>query len=105
MRLPAAVLGLLFVTAAARPGVAETAADKATARELATAGIQLHQQGKHAEALDQLRRAQELFNAPVHLLYIARAQEKLGQLVEAAENLRTLSRQVLQPGAPEAWTG
>ena len=33
-------------------------------------------EGKYADALDRLRRAQALYDAPVHLLYIARAQDK-----------------------------
>jgi hypothetical protein len=92
-------LGLL-----GRPAFAESAADKATAREAATEGISLYRAGKYADALDRLKRAQALYDAPVHLLYIARAEDKLGQLVEAAETYRSLDRYTLPSGAPEAWT-
>jgi hypothetical protein len=92
------------LSSAAAPARAQSAADKATAREAATAGIGLYRAGKFAEALDKLRRAQELYDAPVHLLYIARSQDKLGQLVEASENYRLLDHYTLPAGAPEAWT-
>jgi hypothetical protein len=95
---------VLAAVALAVPAPAQTAADKATAREAATEGINLYRAGKYADALDRLRRAQSLYDAPVHLLYIARAQDKLGQLVEAAENYRLLDHYTLPAGAPAAWT-
>src|SRR5689334_13286912 len=95
---------VLTVCALTAPSRAQSAADKATAREAATEGINLYRAGKYTDALDRLRRAQSLYDAPVHLLYIARAQDKLGQLVEAAENYRLLDHYTLPSGAPEAWT-
>jgi hypothetical protein len=92
--------GLSCVLAISFPAHAQTAADKLTARQLATEGIEFHEAGRHAEALDRLERAQELFDAPPHLLYIARAQAALGQVVEAAETYRTLARTELAPDAP-----
>ena len=85
---------------AATTGTAQSAADKATARNLATEGIRLFQEGKHNEALDRLQRAQALYDAPIHLVYVARAQAKLGRLVEAAETYRRLVRTELGPKAP-----
>jgi hypothetical protein len=87
----------------AGPVSAQSAADKATAREAATQGIGLYRAGKYADALDRLKRAQALYDAPVHLLYIARCQAKLGQLVEAAENYRLLEHYALPSDAPAAW--
>jgi hypothetical protein len=98
-----AIAGLSLVLSLAGLAGAETAADKATAREAATQGIELFRAGKYEAALDKLRRAQALYDAPVHLLYIARAEEKLGQLVEASESYRLLDRYTLPSGAPEAW--
>src|SRR5690606_14276997 len=43
-------------------------------------------------AVDELRRAQALYEAPTHLLYLGRASAQLGHLVEAAEYYRTLER-------------
>ena len=81
----------------------QSAADKATARQLATQGIQFYQQGKHAEALDLLQRAEQLYDAPVHLIYIARTQSALSKLVEASETYRRLVRTDLPAGAPPAF--
>ncbi|MBI3206535.1 MAG: hypothetical protein IT377_09245 [Polyangiaceae bacterium] len=79
---------------------AQTAADKATARQLATEGIELYKAGKFSEALDKLDRAEQLYDAPVHLIYIARANAQLGQYVEAAEAYRRLVRTQLPDNAP-----
>lgn len=99
-----AVLGgiSLAVLLPAPSAWAQSAADKATARTLATDGIKLFQAGRYAEALDKLQRAEALYDAPVHLLYIARAQVKLDKLVEAAETYRKLSRFQLEAGAAPA---
>jgi hypothetical protein len=82
---------------------AQSAADKATARQLATNGIQLFRQDKFADALDKLERAEALFDAPVHLLYMARCQVKLNRLVEAAESYRKLLRTELSAQAPQTF--
>jgi hypothetical protein len=93
--------GALFVTT--YEAGAENAADKATARKLATEGIELYQAGKYPEALDRLERAEALYDAPVHLLYIARTETALNRWVEAAETYRRLVRVKLDPSAPEAF--
>ena len=97
----AAVVMLSITTSAVAMG--QSAADKATARQMATQGIQYYQQGKHAEALDLLQRAEQLYDAPVHLIYIARTQMALGKLVEASETYRRLVRTDLAAGAPQAF--
>jgi hypothetical protein len=97
--LTALLASLVFTVSAS----AESAADKATARQVATEGIELYKAGKFSEALDRLRRAQELYSAPVHLLYIARAEDKLTELVEAEESYRLLDHYTLPAGAPAAW--
>lgn len=91
------------VLAMAPAAHAQSAADKATARQLATEGIKLYQAGKYAAALDKLQRAQSLFNAPVHLLYIGRAHAKLDQLVDAAEAYRRLIRARITDDSPQAF--
>lgn len=82
---------------------AQSAADKATARQLAIDGIKAYEAGDYPTALDRLQRAQALYDAPVHLLYIARSQVKLGMLVEGAETYRRLSRVQLGADAPKAF--
>jgi hypothetical protein len=79
-----------------------SAADKAAARLAATQGIELYREQRYAEALARLQSAQALFHAPVHLLYIARCQQAMGQWVEAAETYRTLRRETLPADAAPA---
>jgi hypothetical protein len=81
-------------------GYAQSAADKATARELAAEGIKNLQAGDPASAVRNLEKAQALYDAPIHLLYLGRAHARLGNLVEAAEAYRTLSRTELRSDAP-----
>jgi len=76
---------------------------RAVARAAAAAGVDLLQQGRYAEALDRFQRAESLVHAPTHLLYIARTQVKLGQLVEASETYLKVTREVLPPDAPRAF--
>jgi hypothetical protein len=84
-------------------GSCQSAADKATARQLATEAIQLYRQERYRDALDKMERAEALFDAPVHLLYIARANAKLGKVVEAAEIYRRLVRIELTAQAPQTF--
>lgn len=93
----------LLVCLSPQIATAQSAADKATARQLATEGIRRYNEGKFDQALDDLQRAQALYDAPVHLLYIARTQVKLGKLVDASENYRRLIRTPLEDGAPPAF--
>ncbi len=91
---------LLVVNLVSSPAEAATAADKATARTLAMEGVALFQKGDCKQAVERLRRAQQLYPAPVHLLYIARCQVDGGQLVEASETYRELARAKLDADAP-----
>jgi hypothetical protein len=77
--------------------------ERAAARAAATEGVQLLDQGRYAEALDRLRRAEALVHAPTHLLYIARAQARLGLLVEASETYVKIAHEALPPDAPRAF--
>lgn len=96
-----ALAPVAVLTLSTAPAGAQTAADKATARKLATDGIKLYRSKEYADALDKLQRAQALYDAPIHLLYIARCQVALGQLVEGSETYRALGRAELGPGAPK----
>jgi hypothetical protein len=77
--------------------------ERAVARAAASAGVELLQQGRYAEALDRFQRAESLVHAPTHLLYIARTQVKLGQLVAASETYLKVTREALPPDAPRAF--
>lgn len=81
----------------------QSAADKATARELAVEGIKKLEKGDAQGAVVSLGKAQALYDAPIHLLYLGRAYARLGQLVEAAEAYRTLARARLDSEAPSAF--
>jgi hypothetical protein len=96
-------LAPLTIVTGPRSAHAQSAADKATARGLAREGIDLFKAGKFAESLDRMQRAQELYDAPVHLIYIARCQDKLGLVVEATETYRRLVRLQLGDNAPDAF--
>src|SRR5579883_2443273 len=48
-------------------------------------------------------RAEALVHAPTHLLYIARTEAKLGQLVEASETYARIQHEALAPDAPKAF--
>ncbi len=82
------------------PLAAQSDGDKAAARRLAQDAIVAYRAERYEEALDKAQRAQALYDAPVHLLYMARALVKLGRLVEAAETYRTLGRLQLPANAP-----
>jgi hypothetical protein len=103
LRWAVATSALASATLGASDASAQSAADKATARTLATEGIKLFREGKFAESLDKMQRAQAMYDAPVHVLYIARCQVKLDKLVEGAENYRRLVRTPLDANAPPAF--
>lgn len=98
------MLACVGVSLMCGPVWSQSAADIATAREQAKLGIAKYREGHLEEALDRLTRAQALYEAPVHLLFIARCQRDLGQLVEASETYRALSRTELGPDAPAPFT-
>jgi hypothetical protein len=77
--------------------------ERAAARAAATEGVQLLEQGRYVEALDRLQRAEALVHAPTHMLYIARAEVKLGRLVEASETYLRIRHEALPSDAPRAF--
>ncbi len=97
-------LALAAVLLLASPlAVAQTAADKAGARALAEQGLEAFRAQNWAEAADLFGRAESVVHAPPHLLYLARSQEKLGQLVEARETYVKIVRDRLDAAAPAAF--
>lgn len=96
--VPAALL-LLSSTAA----VAQTDLERATARDAANSGRAAFEAGQFEKAIDQFTRAEQLVHAPPHLLYLARAQAKLGKLVAAHETYLKITRETLKPNAPKAF--
>jgi hypothetical protein len=82
---------------------AQTDEARASARAAATQGLHALQEGRYKDALDLCTRAESLMHAPTHLLLIARAQTKLGHLVEAQEAYIKIVREHLAPSAPRAF--
>src|SRR5579862_1437501 len=82
---------------------AQTDEARAAARAAATEGLHALQEGRFKDAVDLCTRAESLMHAPTHLLLIARAQAKLGNLVEAQEAYIKIERDHLAPNAPRAF--
>lgn len=78
---------------------------KAAARQLAQDGARALDAGRYSEAQDLLNRAYELYAAPTIAVLEARALERLGRLVEAAEHYELARRTQLDPGASDAFRG
>ena len=82
---------------------AQTDEERAGARAAAGAGVQAWKEGRWADVVDLFTRAESLVHSPGHLLYVARAQEKLGKLVSARETYLKITRENLDAGAPAAF--
>jgi len=76
---------------------------RATARALADEGMSFFEKKQYADALDRFDRAAAIIQAPTITLHAARALDKLGRLVEAAERYRTCINTPLEDKAPEAF--
>lgn len=82
---------------------AQTDEQRAGARAAATAGGQAFMEKRWSDAVDLFTRAESLVHSPVHLLYTARAQEKLGSIVKARETYIKITNSDLPAGAPAPW--
>lgn len=92
--------GLFF---AVHGAVAQTDLERATARDAANNGRAAFDAGKYEKAIDYLSRAEQLVHSPTHLLFMARAQAKLGRLVAAHETYLKIARETLGPNSPKAF--
>jgi tetratricopeptide (TPR) repeat protein len=101
-RIPCLVSGAC-VFIAAQSAFAQTDLERATARDAANNGRAAFDAGKYEKAIDYLSRAEQLVHSPTHLLFIARAQTKLGRLVAAHETYLKISRETLAANAPKAF--
>jgi len=100
--IASALLGLgVLVT----PGLASAQTDeqRAGARTLATEGAQAFNEGRYKDAVDLFSKAESLVHAPPHLLFMARAHNKLGQFVRAREAYMKIIKEQLPPNAPQAF--
>jgi hypothetical protein len=88
---------------AAPSAFAQSAADRATARELGQDGQTALDAKNYASAEDLFRRADALFHAPTLLLGYARAEAGLGKVVNASEAYNRVIREGVAPGGPDAF--
>src|SRR5688500_2850791 len=75
----------------------------AAARALGIQGVQLADDGKCAEAIPPLERAESLYHAPSILGRLGECQVAVGQLVLGTENLNRTVREPLAANAPQAF--
>jgi hypothetical protein len=80
-----------------------SAADRATARRLATEGQIALKKGDFDTAADRFERANDLLAAPTFLVRLARARTGQGRLVEAYEIYRKVIRDGVEADKPEAF--
>src|SRR5882672_8884200 len=94
----AALVGSLAVSQTA---FAQTDEQRSGARAAATQGAQAFSEKRWADAIDLFTRAESLVHSPVHLLYLARAYEKLGSLVKARESYIKITNEEQPAGAAQ----
>lgn len=75
-------------------------ADREAARNFAGKGYEALEAGKYQRAIDLFKQAESRFHAPPHWLYMARAQIKLGRLVDARASLERILSEKLAADAP-----
>jgi hypothetical protein len=74
--------------------------DRASARALGTAGVQLADAGDCAAAIPKFEAAEKLFHAPTTLERLGECQIKVGHLIAGTENLNRVVHEPLPPNAP-----
>jgi hypothetical protein len=84
------------------PAFGQGDAERAGARAVALQGVQAFNESRWKDSVDLFTRAESLVHSPIHLLYMARAHEKLGQLVQAYEAYRKIVREKLPADASAA---
>lgn len=81
---------------------AVTDEERSGARAAASAGADAFDAGRYSEAIDYFQRAEALVHSPVHLIYIGRAQVKLGQFVKAGETFIRIKNEGAPAGSSRA---
>lgn len=83
--------------------LADEAADIAAARAFGTEGVVLAEQGKCAQAIDKLTRAEKLHHAPTTAVRLAECEIEVGKLVAGTERLQRLLRDPVPARPPAAF--
>ena len=101
---PVPLLAVALGMSQPRQAFAQTPAENvAAARALGMQGVQLADDGKCAEAIPPLERAESLYHAPSILGRLGECQVAVGQLVLGTENLNRTVREPLAANAPQAF--
>lgn len=101
-----AVATCLFLhapTTLATPPETEVGSARDAARALAEEGLALIDGGQLEAGIDKLLRAEAMFHAPTHHLFLARAYAQLGKLGRAESHYRRLVDEALPNYAPDAF--
>jgi hypothetical protein len=88
----ALLLGALVLALPRLASAQSDDASRATARDLATAGVEAYQRGRADEASSKLEKAYRILRVPSIGLWSARALVKQGKLVQASERYREVVR-------------
>ncbi len=91
--------GVLFLGSVAS---AQTSEEIAGARAAATEGAKAFNEGRYADAVDMMSRAESIVHSPVQQLYLARSLVKLSKLVKARETYLKIRREGMAADASEA---
>lgn len=91
------------VLGAPRTTRAQSDEQRAAARSLAGEGARACSEERWQDCVNLFQRAESVVHAPPHLLYMARAEEKLGHIVRARELYLKISREHLADSAPQAF--
>ncbi len=86
LRRTSALMAASLIAALAAPAWAEDA--RARAKGIAAAGIAAYEAGDFRGAIEKLRQADAIFDAPHHDVYIARSLKQLGHWLDAREAYR-----------------
>jgi hypothetical protein len=87
----------------AQPKKAELEAAKKEAVAIADNGVEAFRAEKYQDAIDAFKKADQRFHVPKFLLYVARAQAKLGKLLDAKATYQSVVDEKLAAYAPDAF--
>lgn len=97
----ALALALSGGSALAQPKKAELEAAKKEAIAIADKGVEAFRGEKYQDAIDAFSKADQRFHVPKFVLYVARAQVKLGKMLEAKATYQTIADEKLAQYAPD----
>jgi hypothetical protein len=95
-----ALLVAVFEIVSVTDARADDAADTAAARMLGVDGVTLADAGDCQQAIEKLKRAEELHHAPTTAARLGECEIGVGHLVQGTERLQRLLREPLPAGAP-----